>query len=337
MINELNRYEQAVIEKVTKLLALAKGNSNEHESAAATAKAMELLAAYNLDMAVIGSTGKGTQRKDTRLKGGLYAWQRQIWKATSELNFCMYWSIKGTSKGSTYEHRVLGSKANVASTQVMADYLQQAIERLAQQYGKDNGYRSVFERPLIAYREGMAARLVERLEQLRRDRLVEDERKKREDAARARHPGSAPSNALVLLDVIHSEQDYNTDYLNGWEPGTSARYRAEREARQAAAQAAADERLAARRKWEEENPEEAAAEAKAAKEANDKWWAEYLAKEEKKARRRGGRGPVYRDRAQTEQEKRAGLHTFGAGYSKGNEVGLDSQVDHDVKHKIGGR
>lgn len=332
-MTHLNAEEQAVLAKVEKLLALAKGNANENEAASATAKAMELLAAYNLDMAVIGNTGKGSQRKDTRLKGGLYAWQRDIWKAVSELNFCMYWSIKGLTKGSTYEHRILGRQVNVASAQAMADYLQQAVERLTREYAKANHYHSIFVRELIAYREGMAHRLVDRLNTLRKQRLAEDERKQREERARSSHPGAAPaSNALVLASVIHTEEDLNNDYLYGKEPGWHSEQRAIREARQAAALAAYHKQMEEKQAWRLANPEAAKAQDEADRKANAEWLAKY---EKRNARRKE---PVYRERALTAQEQRARLSTFTQGYYKADEIGLDDQVtDLSAKNRIGGR
>lgn len=333
-VNELSAEALAVIEKVKKLLALAEGNSNENEAASASAKAMELLAAYNLNMTIIGSTAKGKQgaRSDTKKKGGLYSWQRDLWKAVSELNFCMYWSIKGTARGSTYEHRVLGSQANVISTEVMAEYLQHTVERLAQEWAKPR-YRSVFVREAIAYREGMAYRLVQRLNALRIARLDEDARKKNEEAARNQHPNAATSNALVLADVIESEHDYNLDYLHNLEPGTSARIRAESKARQAAAQAAVDEALRAKKQWRLDNPELAAEEDRLAQEASEKFWSQYTKKNSSRTKR-AGREPVVRERAPTEQEKRRNLRAFDEGRAKGDEVGLDTQVGRDKRAKI---
>lgn len=220
-MDQMTAEQLAIIEKVKKLMALANNNDNEHQAAAASAKAMELLASYNLDMATVGKTAKGVQgaRKDNKLKGGLYGWQRELWKAVSELNFCMYWSIKGLARGSTYEHRILGSEVNVVSAQVMAEYLQSTVERLAREYAKTAfPGQSIFIKEMIAYREGLATRLSERLRQLRRDRVAEDERKKREAAATARHPGSAGGTGLILMDVIYSEEDANYDHLYGYPP-----------------------------------------------------------------------------------------------------------------------
>ena len=331
MTNQMTPEQIAIIEKVKKLMALANNNDNEHQAEAAMAKAMELLAAHNLDMAQIGKTAKGAQRKDNKLKGGLYGWQRNLWQAVSELNFCMYWSIKGLQRGSTYEHRILGSEVNVLSAQIMAEYLQGTVERLAREYAKVHfPGQSIFIRDMIAYREGVATRVAERLRTLRAERVREDERKKREAQATRNHPGAASGGTgLILMDVIYSEEDANYDFLYGYEPGTMARRRAENEARRAAALAAANAALAERDAAELANP--ALKAARLAQEAKDydemiKRWA----KEDTKA---ANRKPRYRN--MTPEEERAQLGTFHSGYHKGNEVGLDQQVAKESRPGIG--
>ena len=319
---ELSPEALAVIEKVKKLLALAQGNANENEASAASAKAMELLAAYNLDMATVGDARTGsTQRVKEQRKGGLYGWQRSLWQAVCELNFCMYWSIRGTRAGQTYQHKVLGRKENVIGAEVMADYLQSAVERLAQEWAKDRGFASVFVREAIAYREGMAARLVERLQELRRQRLDDDARKQREQAAAARHPSATGGTGLVLASVIQSEMDANYDFMYGYEPGTTAARRAANAARQFEAQRAADEAIRQRDAAEAANPQlkadRLAREAKTAA-ANAKYWGKYFAKQ-------ANRAPRYRN--MTSGEQRAAMPSFSDGYRKGNDIGLDKQVD----------
>lgn len=313
-----------VIEKVKKLLALAHDErNNEHQAAAAAAKAVELLNAYNLDMAVIGHTAKGTQRSDNRLKGGLYQWQRDLWKAVSQLNFCMYWSIKGLKKGETYEHRILGRQENVVGAQVLADYLQQTVERLAQDEAKRRGI-NVFVREMIAYREGMAERLTDRLAVLRYERLEEDKRKERERKAAAHHPGATGNGVgIVLATVIEDEECMNIDFLRGFEPGTTARRRAADLVRQQAANLAWAAEMKKReeeeRLWALRNPEEAAAKLERERKEEER----EMKKEERNRRRRTG---GYRDRQPTAAEARRGLREFNQGYDRGGDIGLDQQI-----------
>lgn len=313
----------AAIDKVKKLLALANNNPNEHEAAVASAKAMEILEAFNLDMATLSGTREGAgQRQDRKLKGGLYGWQRGLWKACAELHFCMYWSIKGLQKGSAYEHRILGRKENVVGAQVMAEYLQQTVERLAQNWSKEEGFKSVFVKEAIAYREGMARRLTNRLYQLRREKLDAERR------AQAEHPNTG-GTALILASVVQNEQDLNTDHLNGLEPGTTARRRAEQAAAYAVLRAAWDAEAAeeARILSDPTDPRHAALVARrTAQEAEEaRIRREAERREARNAARRKGDGFTYR--RLTPQEQRQQMPAFHEGYAKAESVGLDRQVD----------
>lgn len=327
---------EAVISKIEKLLALGQNNDNEHQAAAAMAKVQAMLEAYNLDMSQIGKSGKGHQgaaRKDQTGKGGLYGWQRKLWKSVAELNFCHYLSIKGLQKGSVYEHRIIGSHANVISTEIMAKYLQQTIEKLAQTWAKERGYHSVFVRDAIAYRDGMADRLVDKLAERRNqvlaeERVKEEERKKAEAAS-----GVSTGNAMTLVQVISTEADFNNDYLNGWELGTSAKNRHEDEiswkAYQANMAAEKARKLAEWQAFQRAHPERAA-----------KMVADELAKQ-KAERLRWDRenrkvAKPYRERvrAQTAEEKRRGLPAFNDGYCDGDKVGIDTQVDKTKQERL---
>lgn len=325
MNKQLTQEELAVIAKVEKLLALSKNNDNEHQASAASAKAMELLALYNLDMANLGTSGKGAQRSDTRLRGGLYQWQREIWNAVALTNFCVYRSIRGLERGSVYEHRVIGSHVNVTSTKVMADYLQQTVERLAQQWANDRGYRSVFVKEAIAYREGMAERLCNRLWDLRMARAAEGR-----EQQKYRESNPSDGKSLILADVIQTEQDLNDDYLYGYEPGTTARHRAENAAHRARALAEAARLLVERDAAEAANP--ALKEARLKREAIE---AAIRAKADAEWERKWNRrSHNTRERQETPREARRRMGSYQTGYSDGADIGLDKQVDAKTTRRI---
>lgn len=321
-----------VIDRITKLLSLANNNPNEAEAESAMRKAQGLLEAYNLDMSQIGGNGPGHSRKDAKRTGGLYTWQRKLWKSVAEMNFCYYLSIKGLQRGSQYEHRLVGSHANVVATELMAQYLQDTVEKLAQKWAKEHGYKSVFVRDAIAYREGMTSRVTERL-QAKRDKMVRDaelERKKRDEAAAA---GASASNSLTIVDVISTEADFNNDYLNGYELGTTARRRHEAQLRQEASAREFEARTAAYNEKIATDPAFAAAEKERITkldEENKKWYEQYL----KKQARRESRGVNPRPRAQTAEEKRMDLDSFWHGRADGEAVGIDTQVDETKKRAI---
>jgi len=324
---ELTPEAQAAIRKIEKLLALAGNNPNEAEAAAAMAKVQELLAQYNLDMASVGDAPADKSRGDVRLKGGLYKWQRSLWQSVAELNFCMYWAttemdytkqavykdVNGERRmgRKTFKHKVLGRKVNVVSTQIMAEYLEQAIERLVRDR-LNQDHTQFFTRWAASYREGVAERLGEKLRQRRYEMKMAEEAKAREAAARSKHPGAAPqSSGVDLATYTQSEHDANIDHLYG--EGTSARWAADRYQAEQAAKKAREERAA----WELAHPEEAAAQkAKAEKE-----WQEWL-------RRHAGRSS---GRTRKDNRDHSG---YCAGYTDGASIGLDPQVHKSTQARI---
>lgn len=315
---------ESVIRKIEALLN-TKG-CTEAEAQARVEKAQELLAAYNLDMATIGAKADAPKQKrdDKRRAGGLYNWQRELWQAVARLNFCHYIAIKGAVKGQKYEHRLVGSPVNVLSTELMAEYLQTTMEKLGQQWARDNGY-NVFARDAIMYREGMSCRVVQRLNE-KRDEVMAEARRQ-EQANKANQQSGATSTALTILDVISSEDDLNNDYMNGWEPGTTARNRKAWEDRMAAARAE-------REKWERENPEEAAAEKERLEAQYREYWERERKRQAKNEKRRKGEPP--RERAMTKDELRAQMPAFQAGVAKGDEINFDKQIDEEERKRING-
>ena len=314
---------EKIVERVRKLLALAKNNPNEAEAASAAAKAQELLEAYNLEMSDAHGSAKGPIRTDKRKDGGLYKWQRNIWNGVAKLNFCHYISIRGLSAGSVYEHRVIGSHANVLTTELLAQYLQDTVETLAQRWANQNKYKSVFVREAIAYREGMADRICSKLWDRRNTILAEERNRIREEAAQraARHEADPGTKGLTLVEIISTEADFNNDYLNGWELGTTAKNRHENEIRWKAYQAEQERKQRAYDEWAKAHPEEAAKlEAKALREA-----AERDAMEKK----RRAKVRTVRSRKRTPEEERMMLGSYDEGYDRGKDVGIDRQVDRE--------
>lgn len=340
MLN-LTPEQEAVLEKAEKMFALAKSTTSEHEAENAMRLGLQLLEDHNLDMAIIDqkSGAKAAGREDKKQSGGLYQWQRDLWSAVADLNMCRYWSLKGLARGSKYEHRVLGSKVNVVSTRIMAEYLQGAVDRMAKDWAKQRAV-NFFARECLAYKEGVAKRLVDRLKDARAQRIEEDARKQREAQAAASHPSSAPGTALVLANVIATEQDLNEDFLLRLEPGTTARHRAEGEARRAAHMAEYQAKIAARDAAELADPslkEARLAAEEAQRLENNKYYEKSAKREEQRIRRaeREGRDPyAYRYRAPTAAEQRAQMPSHWQGQRDGDQIGLDRQIDEDTKEQL---
>jgi hypothetical protein len=322
---ELSEEQRSVVAKVEKLLRLADKNPNAAEAASATAKAQELLQAYNLSLAMVeqGSGGSGAREK-AMLKGGVYQYQRDLWKAVAELNFCLHWNRRkwepyqrtvkswdGTKRQVTDEKRVwihclVGRTVNTASTRAMATYLEQAIERLLRERLGPNQTNMLFSRWAVSYREGAAHNIIQRIYKRRRELLKEEERKRRDAeaaAVAATRAGVSTATALTLSTYIDKETDANMDFIYG--EGWSAEQAAER-ARRAKAEAEAEAEYAA---WAAANPEEARREEEKARKREE-------AEEKRRARRGSG-----------DSGKQYDAGAFWAGNDAAKKVSLDQQVD----------
>lgn len=321
---------EAIEAKIEKLLRVADGTANEHESSLALQMAQKLADTHNLD---IGQIGKSGARRDEQVSKGLYQYQRTLYTSLAKLNHCKAWITKGLTKGSKYQTRLLGSKLNVAVTVMMADYLEEVTNRMVRERYEPNRY---FSKDAHLFREGMIDRLVARVEAKRRDEEAEREQQKREQDARMRHPGAATENAIVLIsDVSREEAKANYDYENG--DGAWDRLE-QRRTQRAGEQAAA---LARYEEWAAANPEEVAR--KLAEQEAD--YAKLCAKWDKETERnaraaekrrqeridRFGYDPQdYKREKPSKQDSRA----YNEGQRVAETVNLDDQIDHQQRRKI---
>jgi hypothetical protein len=315
---DLDAEQLKILEKVEKLFRLAAKNPNAEEAAAATAKAQELLVAYNLEAELVGKTGASAdaRREQQKIKGGMYAYQRYLWSAVSKLNFCYHWTqqeraernkirtawdgTKVTVKQTYWQHRhvIVGRRVNARLTLTMGQYLEQAIERLVIERFPLNSQR--FMREAIAFREGIADELYWRLLEKRKKLVAEEEERRRRTAAEA---GVSTSQALTIGSFAEQEEEANVDFVMG--EGWSAKQRQKRAERAEAARRAEE----AYTQWAAANPEEAAKEEKK------------RAKEAAKAGRRSSRG-----RSMSGQEKRQQSSEYWQGRAEGKKIGLDPQT-----------
>jgi hypothetical protein len=324
---QLSEEQRNVLPRIQKLLSLAANNSSPEEAASAAARAQELLLAYNLSSDLLDQDLEGGTRGQEQLRGGSREYERDLWGWVAELNFCLHWvgqrrqkmprrfkpgdywygreDVPDYAKFRTqhsWHHFLIGRKANVAATIAMAGYLQKRVDDLAMEfvYGDE---KMRYSQRAMSFREGAVAVIVNKLIDRRRDQLLE-ERKAQADAQRradeAAAKGISTATALTIAGVRQSEDDLNRDLMFGQEPGTTARQRAERAARQAAAEAEYT-------RWAAEHPEEAAAQER-----------ERLAQAEKDAARRARRGAP--------RGKDVDGQAWLAGRKAGDAIGLDPQA-----------
>lgn len=322
-----------IVDRLRKLKALHDHpGTPEHEAAAAAEAMQRILAEHNLSLAYLETSTTVQAERRTREQHGraaMYNYQQNLMKALARNNFCQHWldEIVTKSNGKTRRvkrHMLLGRESNVTATKLMYDYLTDTMERVLPYTGMERRGRAA-----MAWLDGCSDRLVERLDALRAKMEEESERRAQEEKARSRHPASAPTaNALIVLsDVYGTEDDLNQDFRYGYEPGTTARKRRER----AAKDAARDEKVKTLQatglpydvawamvtwNWTREKAEE-------------------QVKEWKKQRARSERR--YQSswtRADERSHRRKSSAEYAAGRATGDDIGLDGQIDRDDRKTL---
>lgn len=144
-----------IIAKIQKLFALANQskNNSEAEANAAMSKAQELLAKYNLDIAMVRDAetrAKKTPEADMTApreqvrvnRSAMYRWQQNFWHELSLMNYCYHWTetvweTRGKRERKVKRHVILGSAVNVAAVHAMGDYLTEPSLLLNSESGKN--------------------------------------------------------------------------------------------------------------------------------------------------------------------------------------------------------
>lgn len=137
MTTEQKIPDDAIIERIQKIIALGRRGGTEAEATAAMAKAQKLLAEYNLDMATVERGGKAgdARREQASAAGGMYHYQRELWSSVAELNFCAYFlsgffktrRVHGVQREAWIsQHAFVGRVINTRATLHMGQYLEAA-------------------------------------------------------------------------------------------------------------------------------------------------------------------------------------------------------------------
>lgn len=351
---QMTEEQRDVLEKVEKLLRLAGKTTHPEEAASAARKAQDLLLAYNLSAAALGSADEG-RRGQEKLSGGFYTYERDLMSRIAEVNFCLHWvsrdwidrpeneqqhakvqQIKSSWNRQhirRHQHHLVGRRLSILATEQMYRYIIQATERLTREFvapGSTSGTevqvvglaQSLRSRRAVSFREGVAATVAHKLWERRQDQVAQERAAAEEAEAKAAAAAQGPvssATALTISSVRQSESDANYDVIYG--EGWSARQRADAAAR-AAARKAADEAYTL---WAADNPEEAAAEEKKRR-----------AEEKTRQRRRysGGAG----SRGGRTRDDNMDYGAYEAGRAAGKSVGLEPQAEHSsAPRKIGRR
>lgn len=114
---------QDIIDRITKLLALAT-SPNEYEASAAAAKASELLTAHNLRLEDVKTSNKlpdiPIEKKEIGSNSRKVHWKGGIANAIANANFCKMWWMGGRTV-------IAGRAHNVVIAQSLYDYLTKTV------------------------------------------------------------------------------------------------------------------------------------------------------------------------------------------------------------------
>lgn len=151
-----------VMERIRKLLALAK-SSNEHEAARAADIAQAMLAEYNLNEEAVVGTATVDIVVDGDLTTDPYPWRRPLASQVAKLYFCKYFYTTHKNVKPVYDqHSFVGQRHNIVVAKLMFEYLIAAIDRLAREgaRGLPEKQRSPYR---VSFRTACAGRLCHRI------------------------------------------------------------------------------------------------------------------------------------------------------------------------------
>ena len=206
--------QQKAIDQIEKLLNLAAKAGTPAEAAAAANKAQELLTKHNLSSESLedSSAKQSAKREEAKVDGGRYAWQRELWRAVAELNFCHYWQRLRFRKR---EHCFIGRVVNTKMTIAMATYLENAIDRMANKRVGDEGWK-LTSKWAFDYRRGAFEAVIDKLRKERKQ-IIDVENAKAVKAGM----NSAAGTALTVAGFSKSEEDANYVFQHGEEALTA--------------------------------------------------------------------------------------------------------------------
>jgi hypothetical protein len=182
--------EMATIQdRISKLLAKARGTDNEREAAIFMAKAQEMLARHNLDEAEL----RARESRDDDPVGsqdyrdGVAKWRLTIAQGCAKLYFCSL-----LKSGRTIQF--VGKPHNTAVAISMTDWLCTVVKRMSREHTGDRAMQADFQR-------GASIRLYQRLVELYREQ-------------NAPPPAAAGPTGNALVVLYRNEETAVADYLS---------------------------------------------------------------------------------------------------------------------------
>lgn len=163
-----NPRQAAIIEKIRKLLALAT-SANEHEAAAAAAKAADLLDQYNLDMADLQEKPEAIGEHNLPAADMIPLWIANLATVTAEHFNCKCLISKRRPQGSWKTVQIIkfiGTPTDTAILEYVFTYLQRTIKNIAERTPTPPGMNT--RRFRESFKIGAVMGLQEKLRDIRR-------------------------------------------------------------------------------------------------------------------------------------------------------------------------
>jgi hypothetical protein len=189
-----------IVDRIRKLLELSK-SSNEHEAAAAAARAAELMHKFEIDQAVIAAMQPGDATLEEIITDGIgnkdgksTSWRVLIGQGVAAATGCRQWSAGGRMEA-------MGTRSAVGTWNYLCQYLAREVDRLAGDAWDDKSTELWSTNPRIwknAFRVGAA--------QVIHTRLIEQARSqsasKRTDVATAAAAVIDPTTGLPASGTL---------------------------------------------------------------------------------------------------------------------------------------
>lgn len=195
----------SIIERIKKVLALAKRGGTPAEAETAMAKCQELLAAHNLSMSEIEEHGvEDAVTKETFEVTGT---KRQNWKwwilaGCARLCFCEALFLNGTTKVS-----FIGKPVDIIVAKNLALYVMETCTKLAVS-------RFEYREERSAFRVGFASRIQQRCEMLVQQRTVREESTGRDLIVHPLYDKAAQENAKFIEENFTSIEEPRDPKIN---------------------------------------------------------------------------------------------------------------------------
>jgi hypothetical protein len=221
-----------ILDTIKKLFALGQ-SPNEAEASLAIAKAHQLLVKYNLDIADLKTDESNVIEEEFSKENRSAPWKQILLQHIVKVNFCgiyreVHFSRKTPAKSysnfgptqreaKNYITKIVGKKHNIVAAVAMAEYLFEAIDRLA------DGVKGTGRSFVASYKSGLADNLSIRLKaMIKRDKAEGSDSRELVVSAKA-----DIDNFFKNLDLQHGKIKQNISdseaYAHGRQDGDRIR------------------------------------------------------------------------------------------------------------------